>query len=174
MSSLPVWLPDYIPFKGDWKRFIRTLYAIFETDFKRSKPSYKGRMVWHDRRKDSTDGFGFEEGFWHLTTKDEWIYDPQIRKERKERVPDLPRSERLPWCRPMIDHSGDASVLTWEYEEKNGQVRTYIWLRKHDYVAILRPRKTRDYGTVWMLVTAFFLDYRNARTNMQLKYERRK
>lgn len=52
--------------------------------------------------------------------------------------------------------------------------RTYIWLREHDYVAILRPWETRNYGTVWMLVTAFYLDYSNARANMQLKYDARK
>lgn len=170
----PDWLPAHLPFTGDWDAFIRTLYAVFEADFKHRRPVHAGRPVWHDGRKDPGDTYGFEEGFWHLTTKDEWIYDPKTRTRRKERVPDFRRSERLPWCNPIITHSGDASIRTWEYQEENGQIRTYIWLRDHDYVAILRPWQTRNHGSVWMLVTAFYLDYKNAKTNMELKYARRK
>jgi len=170
----PTWLPAIVPYSSDWERFIRALYAIFEADFKHSKPLHSGRAVWHDARKEAGDDYGFEEGFWHLTTKDEWIYDAKTHTKQKERVPDFRRSERLPWCHPLIDHSGDPSVLLWEYAEEKGEIRTYIWLREHDYVAILRPWETRNCGTVWMLVTAFYLDYSNARANMQLKYDARK
>ena len=173
MSNLPAWLPAQIPFGGDWDTFIRTLYKIFERDFKQSNPSHKGKAVWHDRRKDPSDGYGYEEGFWHLTTKDEWVYDQTTRTNRRDRVPDLRRSERLPWCRPVLDHSADSSILAFNHKENNGQIRTYIWLKDWDYVVILRPWKTRKYGTVWMLVTAFFMDYRNARNNMRLKYNNR-
>jgi hypothetical protein len=170
----PSWLPEIVPFSGDWGIFINKLYSIFEKDFKLTRPIHAGRSVLHDSRKEPSDGYGFEEGFWHLTTKDELIYDSKTRTNRKNRVPDFRHAERLPWCSPLINSSAKPEVLTWEYQEENGQIRTYIWLRDQDYVAILRPWETVKYGTVWMLVTAFYLDYNNARTNMQIKYERRK
>lgn len=173
-TNFPDWLPDLIPFNGDWDGYVRRLYSIFEAELKNSSIQYAGKRVWIDARKDSDDAYGFEEGFWHLTTKDEIIYDRVRRTKRKERVPDFRRAERLTWCRAVIINSSDPRVLCWQYEEEFGQIREYLWLKDHDYVVILRPWETRKFGTVWMITTAYHLDYSNSKENMQLRYESRK
>ena len=69
--SYPDWLPDPVSFDGNWDSFVRTLYAVFEADFKHGLPRYQDCPIWHDRRVESEDTYGYEEGFWHLVTKDE-------------------------------------------------------------------------------------------------------
>ncbi len=39
------------------------------------------------------------------------------------RLPDLRRSERLPWARPMINNAGQPEVLDWDYEEGDGTIK---------------------------------------------------
>lgn len=172
--AAPAWLPSTIPAGADWDNFIRRAYEIFERDFKQSCPRHVGKLVWFDKRRlDPDDKYGFEEGFWHLTTKEQSYYDQVARTHKKERVHDPRRSERLPWCRPVIENTDDGEVLLWRYREQHGEIRTYVWLQKHDYVAILRPWPTKRFQTVWMLVTAFYVDYRNTRSNLELKFKNR-
>lgn len=173
-ANVPDWLPEIIPFDGDWDDYLRQLYAIFESDFKNTSLQHAGRRVWYDSRSGDDDRHSFEEGFWHLTTKDEIINDHARRTKRKERVPDFRRAERLTWCRAVIQHASDPAVLCWTYEEEFGQVREYLWLKEHDYVVILRPWQTRKFGAVWMITTAYHLDYPNAKANLLSKYEARK
>ena len=172
--ACPKWLPETIPAGGDWDGFIRRAYEIFTRDFKESCPRHAGKMVWFDKRRfDPKDKYGFEEGFWHLTTKEESFYDQATSTRKKDRVHDPRRAERVPWCRPVLENADDSEVLLWKYREKQGEVRAYIWLRDHDYVVILRPWPTKHFQTVWMLVTAFYIDYRNTRNNLELKYKNR-
>ena len=57
--SYPDWLPDSVLFEGDWDSFVRTLYAIFEADFKHGHPWYQNCPIWHNRKVDPGDRYGY-------------------------------------------------------------------------------------------------------------------
>ncbi len=171
----PAWLPPHIPFTGDWSAFVTALYAVFSRDFKATFPWFQGRPVWHDRRVLS-DGDGKEEGFWHLVTRDEWVWDARLRKKTKERLPELDRAGRVPWARPIIEHPGDPQVLVWEFEAETKfgpALRTYVWLQSCDYVVILE-RQAKERGDIYQLITSFYVDYPGKRVDLLSRYERRK
>src|ERR1039458_3967837 len=172
----PAWLPPFIPFGGDWNVFVRALYIIFERDFKNHWPRFRTFPVWHDRRVDPTDNYGFEEGFWHLVTRDQLVYDRQTRRNEKERLPDLDRAGRLPWAKPIIEHETAIEILAWDFDEATKwgtTVRTYVWLKNHDYVVILE-RQQKQRGDIFMLVTSFYVDHEAKRRDLQSRYERRR
>jgi hypothetical protein len=173
--AAPVWLPQHIPFNGDWNEFVRHLYTIFEQDFKNLSPRFRTLPVWHDRRV-LPDGDGREEGFWHMITRDQWVYDRATRRKEKQRLPDFDRAGRLPWARPIIEHETALEVMAWEFDEatKRGmEIRTYVWLKDRDYVVIL-TRQHNQKGDVFMLVTSFYVDHEAKRLDLQSRYERRR
>ena len=52
-------------------------------------------------------------------------------------------------------------------------VRTYVWLKDHDYVVVLERQK-KDKGDVFMLITSFLLAFEGKRRDLQSRYERRR
>ena len=173
--SYPDWLPDPILFEGDWDSFVRVLYVIFESDFKHGHPWYQNCPIWHDRRVEHGDRYGYEEGFWHLVTRDEWVWNPATRRKEKNRLPELKRAARLPWAKPTIDNDFMPEVLTWNFEQdtRRGMViRSYIWLKEHDFVVILE-RQAKRRGDIFMLITSFHVDHGGKRIDLESRYERR-
>lgn len=173
---LPDWLPATIPFTGVWDTFVKALHLAFKRDFVDSAPRFQTRPVWHDRRVDREDLHCYEEGFWHLVTRDEWVYNTCKRKKEKRRLPETDRASRLPWARPIIEHYSEPVIQTWDFDAdtKNGPVvRTYIWLKDHDYVVILE-RQTKNLGDIYMLITSFFVDSEYTRRDLESRYERRR
>ena len=174
--AVPTWLPPFLPFDGDWNIFVRALYIIFERDFKRRWPVFRTCPVWHNRWVDPNDSYRFEEGFWHLVTRDEFVYNPKMRRNEKERLPEFDRAGRLPWAKPIIENETAAEMLTWDFDEatKYGPaVRTYVWLKDHDYVVVLE-RRQKPKGDVFMLITSFYVDFEAKRRDLQSRYERRR
>ena len=171
----PGWLPDPVSFYGNWDSFVRTLYVVFETDFKHGYPRYRSRPIWHDRRVESGDSYGYEEGFWHLVTKDEWVWNSATRHKEKTRLPELDRAARLPWTKPAIDNDSVPEVLTWDFEQnvRNRNVtRTYIWLKQYDFVVVLE-RQAKRRGDIFMLITSFHVDHGGKRNDLESRYKRR-
>ena len=146
------------------------LYAIFERDIKTSGLRFEQNPVWHDRR--ILPGERHEEGFLHLTTRDEDVYDKKQRRYVKQRLWDPRRSERLPWCKPTIENSRDAAVQVWDFKEANDSIRTYVWLKALDYVIILERQEKRQ-GTIFVLITAFFVSHDAKRHDLESRYGRR-
>ena len=174
-TPAPAWLPNHVPFPGDWNSFVRTLYAIFEMDFKVATQRFRDRPLWHDRRIFSDDPFGYEEGFWHLVTSDQWRYDPKHRRKVKERLPEIARAERLPWARPITRNEADAKVVVWDFEDETTRgkaIRTYLWLKDWDYVVILE-RQYKAKGDIFMLITSFYVDRPSKRKDLESRYARR-
>lgn len=175
-GAYPSWLPDPIFFQGDWDSFVQTLYAVFKQDFVDGSPRYRSRPVWHDRRVAPDDTYGFEEGFWHLITSNQRKRNSTTGKIEKERVPEFQRAARLPWSRPTIDNDTEPEVLSWDYEQdtkKGTVVRTYIWLKDHDFVVILE-RQTKRKGDIFMLITSFYIDHKAKRRDLESRYKNRK
>lgn len=155
--TIPAWLPDMFPVNPWTAGTYEDLYQVFCRELKDSHPSYRGAEVWFFLDMDD----GKEQLFWHLTSRDD--------KETNERLPDLRRSERLPWVRPMIDQPNQPEVLDWDSEEADGTIKTYVWLRDYDFVVIMKkyPDENRR------LITSFWIEYGNTRRKMQKKYDNR-
>jgi len=162
MSDSPSWQPKVVPYAGDWNDWITALYGVFCYDFKETPTYFQTKKVIFDRKK--LPGESYEEGFWHLVTRTD--------HQTGERYPEFPRGERLPWCSPTIQNSGDPLVKVWDYEEGRDRIRTYVWLEKQDYVVILE-KKMRKLPHVMFLVTAFNLDGESTRKKMRKKYDKR-
>ncbi len=69
---------------------------------------------------------------------------------------------------PVIANSTEPEVEVWDYEEGRGRVRTYVWLRDHDYLVVLEKRQKRI-GLVAFLVTAFHIDGPGKRADLEKK-----
>lgn len=153
----PDWLPDMISTDGEWNVVLSSLYAIFDRDFKKGKPIFNKIPVWWDQRieKDNT----FEEGFWHLISRND-----QFTNERNF---DPRRAERLPWCRPVLTHAHETAVVVGDYQEGR-RMRTYVWLKEHDYVIVLE-RRQQNIGLVAFLITAYHIDGPSRRKSLERK-----
>jgi hypothetical protein len=174
-SPQPDWLPDIIPFQGNWDVFVRALYRVFDADFKSGSPRFRNRPLWHDRRILPDDPLGYEEGFWHLVTRDQWRYNHQTRRREKERLPEFDRAARLPWARPITRNETSEPVLAWEFEEASRRgkaIRVYLWLKALDYVVILE-RQSKRMGDIYMLVTSFLVEHEAKRRDLESRYARR-
>ena len=175
VESYPEWLPDEVPYTGNWDAFVRTLYAIFEADFKYGRPKYLNCPIWYDKRIEADDSYGFEEAFWHLITKDKWVWNPMIRKKEKQRLPEFDRASKMPWTKPVIDHDTDNTVLSWNFEDETKRgtaIRTYIWLKEFEFVVILQ-RQQKRFGDIFMLITSFYVDAASKQKDLERRYERR-
>ena len=157
----PSWLPEMVSVNGDWASILTRLYSVFHADFVTSTPRLKGLDVWHDRRKLEDN---IEEGFWHITH----VFDRRV----QQRVFDPRRSERIPWCRPTMENEPQAEVQCWDYREGKGNIRTYVWLKDHDYIVVLE-RKSMRRGDVYMLITAFYVEHESYRRTLRRKYGQR-
>lgn len=153
----PDWLPDLFPVNPWTEKTYDLLYKIFARGFKETQPSYRGHTIWFFPEKED----GKELVFWHLT--------PRKDKKSGERLPDLRRSERLPWARPMLDNFNKPEILDWDYEEDDGDIHTYLWLKDYDYLMILK--KYRDGGR--RLVTSYWVEYDNFKRKLEKKYKSR-
>lgn len=162
MSDLPEWLPEIISVDGEWENVLQTLYSIFRKDFVDGKPKLSNTPVWWDRCVLENDQY--EEGFWHLISKDD--------DSRNDRLFDPRRAERLPWCRPTIDHFNEDVVRYWDYKTSKSRIVTYLWLEDFDYVIIFQKRKL-GIGTVYFLKTAYYVGGDSTRRNLQKNYEKR-
>ena len=178
-SDLP-WLPamaQVSPWQhGSAGDTYEMLYSIFQKGFVLTRPQYDGREVWHFRRPEDWED-GKEKLFWHLTSR-EVKPRPIARRMRKYaaemavkpgRYPDLRRSERLPWVRPMIENSQQPEVLAWDYKEGDGDIHTYVWLKDLDFVAIMKkyPDGRRR------LITSFYVDQEYKRRDFERKHANR-
>jgi hypothetical protein len=133
------------------------LYKIFEEDFKDKPLEYKSFRVWFF--PEILDGK--ELILWHLTHRED--------EETKKYYPDLRRSERLPWARPLIEHPDDRDVLAWDFKKYDGKTVTYVWLKDYDYLVLMK--KYRDGQR--RLMTSYYIDHDHKRKRLERKYKRK-
>ena len=150
-------LPPKLDLDGTYERLVALLYGVFERDFIRSRPRFKGLpVVFDDRRIDSE----YEEGFWHVIT----------RTESEGRVLDYKRAKRLPWLKPLIELGEDADVLRWSEEDidsRRGKMvrKHFIWYESGEYLIILKEIPGK-----FFLATAFFVTGSHAHDRYMKKY----
>jgi len=151
MSNPPNWLPEalqYGDFNGEWERFLVKVYELFERDFKKSRPSYRGLPLEYDSRIED----GKEAVFWHLTSQ----YDAKT----GNRQLDLRRCERIPWPRPIIEHSQDKQLSVWK-NRRGIEIRILLWFEEMDYLVVLKESP----NTV-ILLTAYCTDREHTRRKL--------
>jgi len=172
---MPDWLPEMATVNPWSEATYEMLYEIFCRDIRDYNLRYIGNNVWIFREMED----GKEKIFWHLTAR-KTIQKKIPRRKRKfypkgqiytetERLPDLRRCERLPWVRPLIEHPSEPEVLAWDYEEGDRTIKTYIWIKDHDFVVIMKkyPDGKRR------LITSFYVDKPYKRKDFERKYANR-
>jgi hypothetical protein len=162
-STRPSWLPGLLLFEeygGSWREYEDALYDVFRRDFVDTTATFQD---WPIRVRREPWLKGKEWLFWHITDKD---VEPGSGDE--ERIPDFRRCERLPWIRPMIEHSTDPALRVWE-EQRAGDQRAHLWLEHQDFLVVLARR--RGY---WMLWTAFYIDSNGYRAQLRTRSRRPK
>jgi hypothetical protein len=133
------------------------LYVVFSNAIKGGKLIYMGSVVWHFPEMED----GKEKIFWHLTSRDNKI--------AKDRLPDLRRSERLPWVKPILAECPHAEVLHWDFQEGDKDIRSYVWLKDRDFIIVMKkyPDGRRR------LITSFWIDQEHKRRKLEGKYKNR-
>ena len=145
MSDRPYWLPDLMCVDGEWSKVLEELYQIFRKDIKEGALTLGGCPIWWDRVILPSEKY--EEGFWHLITRQE---------PGEERLFDTRRAERLPWIRAIILNSKDPLIKFWEEKRTSRKIRLYLWLEAFNYVVCLEKREQRV-GKVYFLLTGYFV-----------------
>jgi len=157
MIQKPDWLPEMLILYPWTKDAYDILYEKFQSDFILSQPHYRGFVVWiFPEKKD-----GKETIFWHLITRND--------RRTGKRLPDVQRSARLPWVRPMIECPDETEIVDWDYLEGDGDIHTYIWLKEYNFVVIMKKYKDGRRR----LITAHYIDYSNKKKKLASKYEKR-
>jgi hypothetical protein len=171
MRDLPRWLPEMICVDGEFHKVVGSLYNIFHRDFIEGHPKLTDMDVWYDRR--IKPGETYEEGFWHLITRD-------YAKDGSRNF-DPRRAEKLPWCAPTLNNSEKPQVKYWVSDER-GKLTCYVWLEDYDYVVILEKRtlpakvvnsEQKLARTIVFLKSAYHVDGDSNRRYFQRKYELR-
>lgn len=153
--KLPHWLPDMLDLTNWDNNTFNLLYNIFSNDFINKTVRHKNNIILIDRNIID----GKEATFWHITTRED--------KKNNDRFPDHRRCERLPWLKHILENN-HSDILSWEYKEADGIIKTYVWLKDHDYVAILKNTK---HGLI--LITAYWVEYGNTKRKLMQKYNSR-
>ncbi len=140
------WLPNTMPryLNETEPEYLARLYQVFERDFKKTQPLFKGYRVGC-RKNPITHGY--EEGFYHLTSYD--YYDTGF----ENRILDEQRSARLPWIRPVIENYGCKDVccnrlIIWKEKQ-----RWRLLFPDERYIVVLDERKG-----YFVVVTAYYID----------------
>lgn len=155
--TYPQWLPELFSVHPWTDSTYSDLHHIFVRDFIDSQPLYQEQAIWFFPEVED----GKHVIFWHLTTKDDELTG--------QRLPDLRRCERLPWVRPILCNSPCPKILDWDYEEGDGTTKTYVWLKEHDFVVILKkyPNGSRR------LITSFWVEHPHTKRRLIDKYNHR-
>ena len=137
----------YSDFGGDWPKFCDALYSKFKQDFVNSKPKIPNRRVGlkaHPMIQNK------EATFWHFISEG---------KNEEDRLPDIPRSEFLPWIRPMIELYGATNLKVWSKRHKGNEVRVLIAIEDFSYLIVLADRG--EYVLPWTAYPIIFESQRN-------------
>ncbi len=122
------WLPDPLPFTGNWFAYVEVIYRCYLDHFVRNTTSWRGKRV-AVRYEPATADKAFT--FWHLTCG--------LDGNGEVNPPDMERCERIGWVRALIEADA-AKVLTWE--QRRGRDRNVaIALPDFSFVVFLGERR---------------------------------
>lgn len=163
MSNAFDWLPELVLFNSydnNWDRYLDVLYAFYKADFLDSKPKYKNEHVGVKRLPLYK---GKASNFWHL------IQEAYQTTKEEDRIPDFRRCERIRWPCPVIENTTKPVVLIWENTRHSNagiEKNICLWLKKKEYLVILRKRK--KYLLLW---TAYPVTKNHTKRKLQKEYD---
>lgn len=148
------WLPPLLNISPWHANTYDLLYELFHSNFIANRVYYQKKSVGFSRDKED----GKEKVFWHVTTRED--------KNSNQRLPDFRRCERLPWLKAILENAHEPAILSWEDVGDDGTTKVYVWLKDHDYIAIMKRTKK---GFL-ILLTASWLEYEHAKRKLMKKY----
>lgn len=153
-EGFPSWLPEILPFRGDWSAYVEEIYQAFRAGFFIERVYFRGRRV--SVRSEPRDQ-GKEAGFWHAISEG---------KEEINRTPDLRRCERVRWIRALIECPDKERVRVWE-EMRGSDRRVHIALPDFSYLVVLADR-----GRYVLFITAFCVEHKHQRRKRRKAWEK--
>jgi hypothetical protein len=126
----------------DFSLYLRHVYGVFERDFIRTQPFFRGRRVLVDARLGPD---GRAEGFWHLVSRDP--KDPALTRDDGF---DGARCERIAWPRSVIENAADPQRVRCWCEGEGRKRKWRLALPDFSYVVVLADR-----GPKYFILTAF-------------------
>ncbi len=165
--SNPAWLPAELDLNGSWPEIRDLLHTIYTGRIRRGL-RFRSLPVMPDGRKSEDE---FEDGYWHLTSRNDYVWNEKTRCREKVRNYDSKRSARLPWVVAIIQNADAPEVSVFEsVDEKSGRLRTYLWLQGSEFVVVLERRTLpakagKPKFQFYQLVTAFCVDLPGVRAD---------
>ena len=132
-----IYLDDY---SGDFQNYFKAVYAVFENDFIKNQPKYKGLKVSTQKHPEVD---GIHRTFYHITHEGE---------DEQNREPDIRRMERIRFPKFVITNCSHSQLLVWE-KSIGRDDRIHILNEEERYLVVLTKRK--EYLLFW---TAFYIE----------------
>lgn len=135
---------------------IKQLYKVFQQDFESSELIIDGHKVKVVLEKSKVKGFeSYPETFVHLITR---------KNSLGKRRFDKKRANRIHWVRKILENRNEPDIIYFEFQESNGAIHHYYWLRSEDFVVIMKKIAPN-----YIIVTAFAIDGKNERSYLEKK-----
>ncbi|SRR5258705_2871018 len=144
MSKIEIQLPAMLlmgNYKNHFDTYFEAVYEVFKNDFVNSQPTFRGRKLG---LKKHPLVFGKEATFYHLTHSGE---------DEQNRLPEIPRMERIPYPRPIIDNSDYSCLRVWA-NKRGYERRILLYHELENYLVVLADRG--HYILPW---TAYLVDH---------------
>lgn len=151
------WLPAMIfmeDYNGHWESYFQAIYNVFEQDFVRSSPCFRGTRL---RLKRHPEYEGKSATFWHMISEG---------AVEAERTPDIRRCERIGWPRPIIENSTEPALKVW-CEPRKGTQRIHLWLENEGYLVVLDDR-----GKFILPWTAYYVERQHQRDKLTRRWRK--
>lgn len=155
------WLPALVLLEscgGDWHAYLELLYQLFTEDFIKSLPTWPGKRVGLKRHPLCQ---GKEATFWHFISEGE---------TEAERIPDMPRCERIRWPRPTMESFAERRPLNedrivWWKNKRQSEERYLLALPDFSYLIVVADRG--DYVLPW---TQYCVNQQHRREKYRKEY----
>lgn len=147
----------------------KSLRAIFDRDITNNPTfSFRAKRIYPTKAEGQLD---LDREFHHLTTI-------ESEEDKKHRIYDSYRSERLHWIRPHIEEtiSDQSDICVFSVKERDQQkrvdiIRTYIYNKTKKYVIVLEPQIRS--GNAYYLLSAYYLNKAYGEKQLKKKYQNR-
>lgn len=157
MSPDPPWLPELIlleDFGGDWDAYFKAVHEVFDQDFGRSRPDFRGKRMGLKRHPLIE---GMSATFWHMVSEG---------RGETERLPDLRRCERIAWPMAILKAVDlDDRVLVWAERDPRRGTKVLLALPDFSYLVVVDDRG--DYVLPW---TAYPVEREHSRRKLAKRY----
>lgn len=134
------------------------LYKAFQQDFESGDLIINGLKVKVVLAKSKVEGFEtYPETFVHMVTR---------KNNSGKRRFDKRRANKIHWVRKILENHSEPEITYFEFLESDGSIHDYYWLKDEDFIVIMK-KMTPNYT----IVTAFAIDGKRERGNLEKKYQ---